>query len=222
MSRCGQSGIRMRMNQTRSCARFRRPRQKSGAREQTIARTISPDPARSGENGGGSAADPETPVVPDTPDDTGTPVDPRPSPGPDPSPSPGVPEVPDEGGPGSGPDPREHHGQLGSPGFRRRATSRARRSPELAPLAGARSLAQWSQSKPPEPKHPDPKPPAPHHPDPKPPTVQNIPTQNIRPKRPTQHPDPKPPGPRDHGPKDHGPKDHGPKDHGPKHGPGPG
>ena len=36
----------MRLNQTRSCARFRSPRQKSASREQTIARTISPDPAR--------------------------------------------------------------------------------------------------------------------------------------------------------------------------------
>ena len=158
-----------------------------------------------GENGGGSAADPETPVVPAAPDDTGTPVDPRPSPGPDPSPSPspspGVPEVPNEGGPGSGPDPRENPDNLGH-----QVSEDAQHHGQDAHQNSHHSPGQdhspsGPKSKPPEPKHPDPKPPKPPSP---------------------KHPDPKPPSPGDHGPKDHGPKDHGPKDHGPKHGPGPG
>ena len=133
-----------------------------------------------GENGGGSAADPETPVVPAAPDDTGTPVDPRPSPGPDPtpSPSPGVPEVPDQGGPGSGPDPREHPDNMGH-----QVSEEAQHHGQDAHQNSHHSPGQdhspgGPKSKPPEPKHPDPKPPGPKHPDPKPPGPK--------------HPDPKP------------------------------
>ena len=127
----------------------------------------------SGEDEGGSAVDPETPVVPDAPDDTGTPIDPGPG-------------APDEGGPGSAPDPREHTGNLGhdvaEDGQHHGQDAHQNGNGPNAP--GQDHTPSGPKSEPRGPKHSDPKPPNPKHPDPKTPGPKDTWSKRSRAKGP--------------------------------------
>ena len=232
------------MAQTRSCARFRRPRQKSGAKGQTIARTISPDPARARWTKGAQRSIPKVPSSPTLPTRPTRPTLPT------------LPTIPAH--PMSQVQVQvqgQVQGQVRVPVLIRireyliravqevvRILANTRKTgvtrfPKVRDITGKTPIRTRTHRTGPG-KITRPVGPSQNRPTQNIPT-QNRPTQNRPPKcTPTQRttvqritvqgspiqrpPAPKDPGPKDHGPKDHGPKNHGPKDHGPKdHGPKP-